>query len=128
MTQASSGKRIVALAAPSMGEDEWNAVRDLIHSGWITQGPKVSEFERLFAARHSVSHAIAVNNCTAALHLSLLALGVGEDDEVIVPSFTWVSTANAVTYCGAKPVFVDIDETFNIDPTKIAGAVTSRTK
>lgn len=111
-----------------MGDDEWNAVRGPIESGWITQGPKVLEFERAFADRHGVSHAVAVSNCTTGLHLALLALGVGAGDEVIVPAFTWVSTANAVVYCGAKPVFVDIDASFNIDPAKIAAAVTSRTK
>lgn len=125
MTQ---GKRGVALASPAMGDEEWYAVRDPIYSGWVTQGPKVVELERLFAAQHAVTHAVAVNNCTAALHLALLALGVGKGDEVIVPSFTWVSTANAAIYCGAKPVFVDIDLTFNIDPTKIGAVITDKTK
>jgi dTDP-4-amino-4,6-dideoxygalactose transaminase len=111
-----------------MGDDEWEAVREPIQSGWITQGPKVLAFERAFADRHGVPHAIAVSSCTAALHLALLALGVGTGDEIIVPAFTWVSTANAVVYCGAKPVFVDIDASFNIDPTAITSAVTSRTK
>ena len=121
-------KRTIALASPAMGDDEWNAVREPIQSGWITQGPKVLEFERAFASRHRVSHAIAVSNCTTGLHLALLALGIGPGDEVIVPAFTWVSTANAAIYCGAKPVFVDIDASFNIDPEKIASAVTGRTK
>lgn len=121
-------KRTIALASPAMGDDEWNAVREPIQSGWITQGPKVLEFEREFASRHRVSNAIAVSNCTAALHLALLALGVGPGDEVIVPAFTWVSTANAAIYCGAKPVFVDIDASFNIDAGKISAAVTCRTK
>lgn len=111
-----------------MGDEEWNAVRDPIRNGWITQGPKVAEFERAFAARHEAAYAVAVNNCTAALHLALLALGVGQGDEVIVPAFTWVSTANAALYCGAKPVFVDIDATYNIDPAKVAEALTRRTK
>jgi perosamine synthetase len=121
-------KRSIALASPAMGDDEWNAVREPILSGWVTQGPKVSEFERAFAVRHGVPHAIAVNNCTAALHLALLALGVGPGDEVIVPSFTWVSTANAVIYCGARPVFVDVDMNFNIDAAILAAAVTRRTR
>ncbi len=121
-------KRTIALASPAMGDDEWNAVREPIQSGWITQGPKVLEFELAFASRHRVSHAVAVSNCTTGLHLALLALGIGPGDEVIVPAFTWVSTANAVVYCGAKPVFVDIDASLNIDPGKIASAVTGRTK
>lgn len=121
-------KRIVALASPDMGDDEWNAVRELIHSGWVTQGPKVLAFEQAFAKRHHVPHAVAVNNCTAGLHVALLAAGVGPGDEVIVPAFTWVSTANAAIYCGAKPVFVDVDASFNLDPAKVADAVTSRTK
>jgi dTDP-4-amino-4,6-dideoxygalactose transaminase len=122
-------KRNIPISLPSMGTEEWEALRAPIESGWITQGPKVKEFEKMFADRHQVKHALAVSNCTTALHLALLACGVGEGDEVIVPAFTWVSTANAVIYCNATPVFVDIDPlTFNIDLTKIAAKVTSRTK
>jgi len=122
-------KRNIPISIPSMGVEEWEALRAPIESGWITQGPKVKEFEKMFAERHQVKHALAVSNCTTALHLALLACGVGEGDEVIVPAFTWVSTANAVIYCNATPVFVDIDPlTFNIDLSKIAEKVTSRTK
>lgn len=120
--------RKIAMALPDVGEDEWNAVREPIQSGWLTQGPKVLAFEQAFAERHRVAHAVAVSNCTAGLHLALLAAGVGAGDEVIVPAFTWVATANAVLYCGAKPVFVDIDDSFNLDPDKVSNAVTNRTK
>jgi dTDP-4-amino-4,6-dideoxygalactose transaminase len=111
-----------------MGEEEWLALKEPITTGWITQGPKVKEFERLFAELHGVKHALAVSNCTTALHLALLAAGVKPGDEVLVPAFTWVATANAVKYCGATPVFVDVDPvTFNIDPSKIKEKITDRT-
>ena len=122
-------KRIIPIGLPSMGIDEWEACREPIESGWITQGPKVKEFETNFAKRHQVKHAFAVSNCTTALHLALLACGVGEGDEVLVPAFTWVSTANAVKYCNATPIFVDIDiKTFNIDINKIGEKITAKTK
>ena len=106
-------KRTIPISLPSMGIEEWEALKAPIESGWITQGPKVREFEKAFAARHNVKHALAVSNCTTALHLALLACGVKPGDEVIVPAFTWVSTANAVEYCNAKPVFVDVDPAGN---------------
>lgn len=122
-------KRNIPIGLPSMGTEEWEACKGPIESGWITQGPKVKEFETNFAIRHNVKHAFAVSNCTTALHLALVACGVTEGDEVLVPAFTWVSTANAVKYCNATPVFVDIDiKTFNIDINKIAEKITSRTK
>ena len=112
-----------------MGIDEWEACKLPIMSGWVTQGPMVEAFENLFAEIHQVKHAIAVSNCTTALHLALLAIGIGPGDEVIIPAFTWISTANAVVYCGATPIFVDIDlKTFNIDPDKITKAITKKTK
>ena len=121
-------KRNIAIGLPSMGIEEWEACKGPIESGWITQGPKVKEFETNFALRHNVKHAFAVSNCTTALHLGLLACGVKEGDEVIVPAFTWVSTANAVKYCGAKPIFVDIDiNTFNINVDKIEEKITDKT-
>jgi len=122
-------KRTIPIATPSMGEEEWMAVREPIEKGWLTQGPKVREFEALFAQMHNVKHALAVSNCTTALHLALVGCGVGPGDEVIVPSFTWVATANAVLYCNATPVLVDIDlTTFNIDISQIEKKVTPKTK
>ena len=121
--------RNIAISLPCTGEEEWQACREPLTSGWLTQGPKVAEFERAFAARHQVRHALATTSCTTALHLILAAMEIGPGDEVIVPAFTWVATANAVLYCGATPVFVDIDrQTFNMDPALVAARVTSRTK
>ncbi len=122
-------KKYIQISQPSMGQEEWEACKIPIFSGWMTQGPQVAQFEKLFAEIHKVKHAIAVSNCTTALHLALVAAGVGPGDEVIVPAFTWVSTANVILYCGAKPVFVDIDlNTFNIDVNKIEAALTEKTK
>src|SRR5271166_328345 len=92
-------KRNISISLPSMGQEEWDAVKEPIFLGWITQGAKVAEFEKLFAQRHNVKHALAVSNCTTALHLALVALGIKAGDEVILPAFTWVSTANAIMYC-----------------------------
>lgn len=119
----------IKLAEPFMDEVEWHAMRESIESGWLTQGPKVAEFERQFARRHEATHAIATSSCTTALHLILAAHGIGPGDEVIVPSFTWVATANAVMYCGATPVLVDISlDTFNVDAPAVKSAVTKQTR
>lgn len=124
-----SNERTVAIALPSIGDEEWEALREPLRSGWITQGPQVKAFEQAFASRHRVPHALATTSCTTALHLALSALGLGPGDEVIVPAFTWVATANAVLYCGASPVFVDVlPDTYNIDPVAVEAAVTPRTR
>lgn len=122
-------KRQIPIAKPATGEEEWRAMRESVMSGWLTQGPRVAEFEKAFAEYHQVKHAVATSNCTTALHLILAAMDVGPGDEVIVPPFTWVATANAVMYTGATPVFADVDrETFNMDPAQVADKVTDRTR
>jgi len=122
-------RRPIAIAVPSMGEEEWRALREPIETGWITQGPKVAAFEQAFAERHGVEHALATTSCTTALHLALAALEIGPGDEVIVPAFTWVATANVVLYCGATPVFADVRrDTFNIDIEDAVSRVTDRTR
>lgn len=121
--------RVIHIARPDTGEEEWRALREPLENGWLTQGPKVAAFEKAFAARHAVPHALATTSCTTALHLILAAMDIGPGDEVIVPAFTWVATANVVLYCGATPVFVDVDRvTFNMDPALVAAKVTARTK
>lgn len=121
--------RKIAIASPDLGDDEWRALREPLSSGWLTQGPKVAAFEKAFAQRHDVKHAIAVTSATTGLHLALSAAGIGTGDEVIVPAFTWVSTANCVLYCGATPVFVDVDRvTFNIDTDDLKRRLSPRTR
>ncbi len=117
------------IAKPCLGEEEWLALREPLANGWLTQGPKVAAFERAFAERHGVPHALAATSCTTALHLILAALGLGPGDEVVVPAFTWVATANVVLYCGATPVLADVDpRTYNIDPADLARRLTPRTR
>jgi len=120
---------MIPIAKPLLGEREAEATRRVIHSGWLTQGAEVAAFEREFAAAVGAQYACAVSNCTTALHLALLAVGVGEGDEVITVSHSFIATANAIRYCGAVPVFVDIEpDGFNIDPDLIEPAITSRTR
>jgi len=109
-----------------------NTIKEIVHtlnSGWFTMGPKTIEFEKLIAEYIGSKYAITVNSCTAALHLSLIALGIGKGDEVITTPYTFASTGNVIVHAGAKPVFVDIKrDTYNIDPEKIRGAITENTK
>jgi dTDP-4-amino-4,6-dideoxygalactose transaminase len=124
-----SGRPMIHISLPATGEEEWEACREPLMSGWLTQGPKVAAFEQAFAERHRVPHALATTSCTTGLHLILAGLGIGPGDEVIVPAFTWIATANVVLYCGATPVFADVDrETYNIDPADLARKVTERTR
>ncbi len=121
-------RRTIPLTRPLIGEAEAEASRRPIMSGWLTQGPEVAAFEQEFAAYTGAQHATAVSNCTTALHLALLAVGVQAGDEVITVSHSYVATANVVRYCNATPVFIDIDPaTSNINPALIEAAITERT-
>src|SRR5436305_11232081 len=128
-TAAERQLKPIPVAKPELGEEEAAAAREAILSGWVTQGPRVAAFEEAFGHHVGARHACAVSNCTTALHLALHALGVGPGDEVVTVSHSFVATANAVRYCGARPVFVDVDpRTFNLDPARVEAAITPRTK
>jgi dTDP-4-amino-4,6-dideoxygalactose transaminase len=127
--QAAVAQPMIPITKPYLGEEEAQAAAEAIRSGWIAQGPLVERFERALAERLGVAHAVATSNCTTALHLALLCVGIGPGDEVIVPSFSFIATANAVLHTGGTPVFVDIDpRTYNIDASLIEAAITPRTK
>jgi len=114
---------------PSIDEEEIEAVSDVLKSGWLAMGERTLEFERKLAEYVDADYVVAVSSCTAALHLSLLALGIGKGDEVITTPFTFAATAHAIVYTGATPVFADIDkDTYNIDPNEIVKKITPRTK
>jgi dTDP-4-amino-4,6-dideoxygalactose transaminase len=120
---------LIPVARPFFGSAEENAVAEVLRSGWVSQGPRVAEFERRFAEYVGAPHAVAVSSCTTALHLGLVAIGIRTGDEVLCPSLSFVATANAIAYTGATPVFVDIDEsTYNMDPSYIESAITAQTK
>src|SRR5690606_16211209 len=117
------------IARPFVGSEEADAARRPVLSGWLTQGPEVAAFEAEFAALVGAAHACAVSSCTTALHLALRAAGVGPGDEVVTVSHSFIATASSVRYCGAVPVFVDIDPaTYNIDPALVEAAITPKTK
>src|SRR5258708_36098218 len=120
---------MIPIAKPSLDEREAAAARRVILSGWITQGPEVAAFEREFAECVGAEYACAVSSCTTALHLALLAAGVRPGDEVITVSHSYIATANSVRYCGATPVFVDVDPaTFNMEPAQVERAIGPRTR
>jgi perosamine synthetase len=122
-------KEFVPVARPHLGPEEVSAAARAILSGWVTQGPEVAAFEREFADFVGAPHACAVSSGTTALHLALLGVGVRPGDEIITVSHSYIATANSIRYCGARPVFVDIDPaTFNIDPEKIEPAISERTR
>ncbi len=120
---------MIPIARPWMGEEEAGAARRAILSGWVTQGPEVAAFEHEFGAAVGAPFACAVSSCTTALHVALAAIGVSSGDEVVTVSHSFIATSNAIRYCGATPVFVDIaPTTFNIDPALVEAAITPRTK
>jgi dTDP-4-amino-4,6-dideoxygalactose transaminase len=125
----SSPPEYLPIARPRIGPEEIETVAEVLRSGWLTQGPWVKRFETEFAARHQVPHALATTSCTTALHLALATLGVGPGDEVIVPAFTWIATANVVVHCGATPVFADVEtDTYNIDVADVGRKLTKQTR
>jgi perosamine synthetase len=120
---------MIPIARPLLGKEEIDAVTKVLSSGMIAQGPKVEEFELAFSEYIGCEYAAAVNSGTAALHIALLAHGIGKEDEVITSPFTFIATANSILYTGARPVFADIEpDTYNIDPEKIQEKITSKTK
>ncbi len=128
MSTVAASKHI-PVARPSFGEEEERALIAALRSGWVSQGPHVAEFERKFAEYVGAPHAVAVSSCTTALHLALLTAGVNSGDEVLCPSLSFIATANAIVYAGARPVFVDIEEsTYNMAPAAMEDAITPRTR
>jgi dTDP-4-amino-4,6-dideoxygalactose transaminase len=119
----------IGITRPFLGTEEAEALVEPLETGWIVQGPKVAAFEELFRELSGSPHALATTSCTTALHLALAVLGVGPGDEVVVPAFTYVASANVVEQSGATTVFCDIDRrTFNVDPASLEAAITPRTK
>ncbi|MCI4624586.1 MAG: DegT/DnrJ/EryC1/StrS family aminotransferase [Candidatus Magnetoovum sp. WYHC-5] len=120
----------IPVAKPYMDSAEETAATEAIRSGWVTQGPKVAHFEALFAKYVGAAYAIAVTSCTTALHSAIAVLGIGlsKQDEVIVPSMSFIASANSIIHAGATPVFVDVDDTCNLDPSAIEPLITENTK
>src|SRR6267143_78497 len=122
-------KMNIPITRPALGEEEARAPYESIKSGWVTQGPRVAEFEKAVASYVGAKHGVATTSCTSGLHLALASIDVGRGDEVIVPSFTFIASANAVLYTGADVVFCEVDpRTFTIDPGDIEKRITKRTK
>jgi dTDP-4-amino-4,6-dideoxygalactose transaminase len=129
MSVSVSRPAAIPIGKPYVGEEEAQAASEAIRSGWLAQGTRVAQFEKAVAEYVGVPEAVATSNGTTALHLALVAIGVGPGDEVICPSFTFIATANAIRHTGAMPIFVDIDpRTYNIDPSLVEAAITPRTK
>ncbi|HTT17830.1 MAG TPA: DegT/DnrJ/EryC1/StrS family aminotransferase [Candidatus Sulfotelmatobacter sp.] len=119
----------IPVARPFIGREEEAAVLEVLRSGWVSQGPKVAEFEKRFAEYVGAEHAIAVSSCTTALHMALMAAGIKAGDEVLCPSLSFIATANSIRYVGATPIFVDVDPfTYNMDPAKVEAAITPKTR
>jgi len=120
---------MIPVMRPWLGADEAAAAAEAVSSGWVAQGPRVAEFEEAFASATGAAHAVAVSSCTAALHLALVAAGIGPGDEVVVPSLSFIATANAARYAGAAPVFADVDETTqNLTPATVEPCLTRWTR
>jgi perosamine synthetase len=129
MSTITTAKMTIPLSRPFVSKEEEGAVLEVLRSGWVSQGPRVAEFEQRFAEYVGAPQAVAVSSCTTALHLALLAVGVKSGDEVLCPSLSFIATANAIAYAGASPVFVDVDRSsYNMDPALIERSITPRTK
>jgi dTDP-4-amino-4,6-dideoxygalactose transaminase len=120
---------MIPVMRPYLGEEEASAAAEVVRSGWVAQGPRVAEFEEEFATAFGAAYAVAVSSCTTALHLCLLAADIGPGDEVVVPSLSFIATANAVRYVGARPVFADVEpDTLNLSPETVGPVLTEATK
>ncbi|HXD93717.1 MAG TPA: DegT/DnrJ/EryC1/StrS family aminotransferase [Bacteroidia bacterium] len=119
---------MIPIAKPYLTKDEAQSAYDTILSGWVTQGPRVQEFEEKFAAYTGAKYAVAVSNCTTALHLAMIVAGVTEGDEVICPSMSYVASANCIKYVGATPIFAEVNDQYNLDISDVEKRITSKTK
>lgn len=116
------------LTQPYFDDEEQQKIKECLESKWVTQGPMTEQFEKLFMQKHGGDYAVAVCNCTAGLHMAMMALGITAGDEVLAPAYTWITSANCIEYVGAKAVLVDVKDDFNLDPEKMEAAITEKTK